>query len=360
MKEKVAVIGTNGLPACYGGFETMVNYLTKEKSNEYDFYVYCSKTTKAKRLQSFNNSQLIYLPFNANGFQSIIYDILSISLSWFKHDTLLIFGTSGSLIIPFLKLFKKTRTVINFGGLEWKREKWSAIVRMYLKFSEAVAIKSADIIVADNQVLCGYIKKEYKKDSVLIEYGGDHTAHRLISPELISQYPFLAGEYAISVSRAQPDNNLRLLLEAYSKTPDKNLVLISNWDKFDYGIKLKKQSSDYSNLYLLDAIYDLNILDVLRGNAKLYIHSHTYCGTSPSLVEAMSLELPIAAYAVPTNFVTTENKALYFSNQEELRRIVQNTTEQELKNVGKQMKEIAQRRYTWKRITNEYAKLFTS
>ena len=356
-KKEVAIIGTAGLPANYGGFETMTDFLTKFKRDEFQFFVFCGKTPKEKQLQEYNGAKLIYLPFNANGSQSIVYDIVSICKSWFKYDTLIILGTPGCIILPILKVFKKTKTIINFGGLEWKRDKWNYFIRKYLKFTERIAIKYSSYVVADNQSFCNYIKEEYNISSELIEYGGDHVSNLKPTSVLKKTYKFLNDSYYVSVSRAQHDNNLHLLLEAFSKTPDKNLVLVSNWDKFDYGIQLKKKYSNFDNIYIIDAIYDLSILDVIRSNAKAYIHSHTYCGTAPSLVEAMNLGLPIISFSVDTNFKTTENKAKYFTTSNDLIEVLNNSNDSEIIDLGNTMKEIAKRRYSWDVISNKYSKL---
>ena len=111
-KKKVAIVGIVGLPANYGGFETMVNYFTLQKNQEFDFTVFCQKTLKKKQLSVFNGSRLKYLPFNANGLQSVIYDIYSLILSWFKYDVILILGTPGCVILPVLRIFKKSRSLL--------------------------------------------------------------------------------------------------------------------------------------------------------------------------------------------------------------------------------------------------------
>ena len=356
--KKVAIIGTVGLPANYGGFETMVNYLTLNKSSEFFFTVYCQKTPKENQLLEYNGCNLKYLPFKANGAQSIIYDIIAITKSWFKYDSILILGTPGCIILPLLKLFKNTKTIINFGGLEWKRNKWNKAILWYLKLTEKIAIRNAHVIVADNQYFCNYISDTYSKDSNLIEYGGDHTSRKEVTPSLIEKYPFLKSNYDVSISRAQPDNNLHLLLEAYSKFSERNLVLISNYDKFEYGRQLKLRYKGFPNLFLLDAIYDLNELDTIRSNADIYIHSHSFCGTAPSLVESMNLGLPIIAFDVPTNHFTTEEKAFYFKDTNDLLEILKDLNEIQLKSNAIKMKEIAKARYTWERISGEYAKIF--
>lgn len=357
-KKKVAIIGSVGLPANYGGFETLVNYLTIEKCKDFDITVFCQKAPKGKRIKVYNGSKLRYLPFKANGAQSVIYDMVSIALSWFKYDTLLILGTGGSMVLPFFKLFKKTNTVINFGGLEWKRNKWGKIGSWHLKLSEKIAIRNATSIVADNQHFCNYIKDVYKKNSTLIEYGGDHTEKIQIDKQLLNKYPFLANDYDVSVSRAQADNNLHLLLEAYSKAPERSLVLVSNYNKFEYGRALKNKYSRFPNLFLQDAVYDQKELDAIRSNADLYIHSHSFCGTAPSLVEAMCLGLPIIAFDVPTNHFTTEEKALYFKDETDLFGIISKLDKEQSEKLSNEMFSIAQRRYTWKNISNKYAELF--
>jgi len=358
-KKKVAIIGTNGLPAKYGGFETLVDYLTKNNDGKtIDFTVYCSKTKKKDRLATYNNAKLIYVPLKANGSQSILYDFLSLIQVWFKYDKVLLLGTSGALIIPFLKLLKNTKLITNFGGLEWKRDKWNWGIRKLLKISEAIAVNYSDITIADNQVFVNYIKSEYNKNSVLIEYGGDHVKRQIASKELKEKYRFLNTSYGISISRAQVDNQIHVLLEAFIKSRKKdNLVVISNWDKFEYGRVLKKKYENIDKLFLLDAIYDLDVLNVLRSNAKYYIHTHSFCGTAPSLVEAMNHGLPIISYNADTNFSTTEKKAIYFNNVNELINILNKIDSFDLNNISKEMITIAKKRYSWNEITKKYYKV---
>jgi glycosyltransferase involved in cell wall biosynthesis len=357
-KKKVAIIGTVGLPANYGGFETMVKYLTEQKSKDFEFTVFCQKTPKEKRIKEYNGSKLIYLPFFANGLQSIIYDIVAMAISWRKFDALVILGTPGCIVLPFFKIFRKTKTIINFGGLEWARDKWGSLGKKYLKLTERVAVKNATIMVADNQHFCNYIKETYGVGSVLIEYGGNHTKSLPVTAELKAKYPFLNLDYDVSVSRAQVDNNLHLLLETYSKIPKRNLVLISNYNSFEYGKQLKEKYTGFPNLFLQDAVYNIAELDVIRSNAQLYIHSHSFCGTAPSLVEAMNLNLPVIAFDVPTNHFTTEDKALYFKNEEELFDLLQNINQEKLSELAKKMRDIASRRYSWEMISQKYADLF--
>jgi glycosyltransferase involved in cell wall biosynthesis len=209
--------------------------------------------------------------------------------------------------------------------------------------------------VVDNQVLYEYIKKTYGIDSVLIEYGGDHAVSSELTPQLKEKYSFLDKPYDITISRAQEDMNIHILLEAYEKFGKRNLVVVSNWEISDYGMELKKKYLNrYENIFIQDAIYDLSELNAIRSNALLYIHSHSLCGTAPSLVEAMSLGLPVISFDVATNRATTENDSNYFSDANSLIKILNNLDEISLKSLSKKMKEIAERRYKWSRITGLY------
>ena len=137
MKKKLAIVGTVGIPAKYGGFETLTEYITKDLSEEYDITVFCSSKSYEEKIERHNNCHLEYINLNANGVQSIPYDILSLIKALRFADTILILGVSGCISLPFLKFFsKKTKLVTNIDGLEWKRDKWNKYAKWFLKFSE--------------------------------------------------------------------------------------------------------------------------------------------------------------------------------------------------------------------------------
>lgn len=351
----VAIIGTNGLPARYGGFETLTHHLTKNLADDYNFVVYCSKTKAEERLESFNGARLIYLPLKANGWQSVLYDIITIIHAWFHFDKLLILGSSGALILPF-KVFFKKRIVLNIGGIDWGRSKWSYLVQKYIQLSEKICVRFSDVVITDNAHIQALYKQYYNVESELIEYGGDHVVRAQLTEGAIAKYPFLKEKYILSVSRAQSDNNLHMLLDAFETMPDYKLVLISNWHTSKYGEDLKQKFlNKFDNIVILDAIYNQEELDIIRSTASLYIHSHSFCGTAPSLVEAMNLELPIICYKAQTNVETTEGKSYYFQNEGELKELIDSVfSNEKLVQLGKDMKAIADRRYTWSRIAQKY------
>lgn len=354
--KKVAIVGIVGLPAKYGGFETLVHYITLLKQNPLIKYtVYCT-SSKFKKSSHFNNAVLQYIPLKANGIQSIFYDIWAI-LKSIRYDIILILGVSGCLILPIVRLLSNAKLIVNIDGIEHKRKKWGRFASFFLKLSESFAIKFAHQIIADNKAVADYVMTTYKKKSIIIPYGGDHSYRRELTQEVKDKYK-LPNKYAFKVCRIEPENNIELILEAFSEIKDLSLVIIGNWNNSKYGIQIRNRFSKFNNIHLLDPIYDQNILDQIRSNCYVYIHGHSAGGTNPSLVEAMYLCLPVITYDVNFNRQTTQNKALYFSNYLSLRYLLQTIHINKLNELKNNMFNIAKENYCWNNIVEQYEKLY--
>ena len=356
--KKIAIIGSVGLPAKYGGFETLTEYLTKHLANRFEITVYCSSRAYKSRKKIYNNAGLKYISLRANGPQSILYDIVSIISALRNSDVLLILGVSGCIILPIVKLISEKKVIVNIDGLEWKRNKWGKAAKWFLKYSEKLAVKYADSVVSDNKVIEQYVRETYNVNSELIAYGANHTQKEKLTANALKSYPFLNKRYAFKVCRIEPENNVHIILATFAKHPSLNLVIVGNWENSNYSKQLKLQFGKYKNIYLLDAIYDQRILNQIRSNSYLYVHGHSAGGTNPSLVEAMYLRLPVIAYGVNYNKETTQNKAKYFNDQAELSELLLNLREEELTLVAEEMRGIAQNKYSWDSISEQYAALF--
>ena len=216
-KPTIGVIGTVGLPACYGGFETLTQHLVQQLAAQFDFVVYCSGKTyaPAMRKPTYKNARLVYLPLQANGVQSIVYDIVSMLHALIFCDILLILGVSGCLFLPVIRLFSNKRIVVNIDGQEWRRAKWGKLASAFLKLSEAFAVRFADEVVADNEAICEYVSQEYQSYSTLIEYGANHARPVSIKAQHTDKFPFLVSDYAFKVCRIEPENNVEMILQAF-------------------------------------------------------------------------------------------------------------------------------------------------
>ncbi|GAB3003546.1 DUF1972 domain-containing protein [Psychrosphaera aestuarii] len=344
----ISIIGTVGVPACYGGFETLVENLLDDNSKSNEFTIYCSAKSYDEKIKNYKNAELVYLPLKANGIQSVPYDIWSILHSVFirKSKKILILGVSGAICLPFVRLFSKAKIVTNIDGLEWKRDKWGAWAKRFLKFSENLAVKHSDIIVADNRGIADYVTSEYEIKSEVIAYGGDHA--------IVQELNDCDEDYALALCRIEPENNVELILESFSRT-SRNLKFIGNWDNSEYGKSLKSYYSQFSNIEIIDPIYDVHKLFLIREACKFYVHGHSAGGTNPSLVEMMHFKKPILAFDCNYNRASTEEKAYYFSDCNDLIKLIKSP---EKASNGKDMKEIAQRKYTWDIVKQQYLDLF--
>lgn len=354
--KKITIIGTQGVPANYGGFESLVeNIIGENKSPDINYTIFCSSKDLHQQIDEYKGAKLKYLPLSANGFQSILYDILSMLKLPKETDVVLILGVSGCLILPIFRLFSKKKLIINIDGLEHRREKWGKLAKWFLKFSEKMAVKYADVIIADNKGIQDYVKEEYKKDAELIAYGGDHVIRYLdpkFEADMLGNFSLTPKDYSITVCRIEPENNCHKTLEAFSKT-DNKLIFIGNWERSEYGRTLKEKYSKFSNITIQDPIYDIDVLYALRKNAGIYIHGHSAGGTNPSLVEAMFFGCPILCFDVVYNRASTQNKAYYWKDVNELVELLQCK-----KLSGDEMKVIAEKEYTWKTITSQYEMLY--
>ena len=280
--------------------------------------------------------------------ESIPYDSLSIlhSLLFTKND-ILVLGVSGAVMLPIFRLFSSRRIVTNIDGLEWKRDKWGTFAKWFLKFSEKVAVKAAHTVISDNAAIAEHVKTAYGRDSVVIAYGGDHA----VTSEITTQ----KDDFSLALCRIEPENNVEMILKAFSETPTENLKFIGNWDKSEFGQQLKKEYSAFPNIVIIDPIYDTEALFEIRQKASRYIHGHSAGGTNPSLVEMMFFEIPIYCFDCNYNRASTEDKACYFSSVVSLKELLVGPLSRDN---GKDMLEIAQRSYTWEIVKAQYEELF--
>ena len=360
IKKKLAILGIVGVPANHGGFETLVDILLDLLPKFFEVTVFCESKSYPDKLESYKGAKLIYVNKKANGAQSIIFDSVSLLKSYKNQDYILLLGVSGAIMIPLLKPFTKAKIITHIDGLEWKRDKWGWFAKKFLKFSESLAVKYSDGVVADNKHIQEYITSEYGKDSFLIAYGANHVSP--VEPDSYrKKFSFLDSPYVFTVCRIEPENNVEMQLRAFKECEiGMPYVVVGNWNANDYGMKLYHEYSKVKNIILYNPIYEMEELNVLRSNCFFYLHGHSAGGTNPSLVEAMYLRLPVIAYGVNYNKETTFGKALYFNGFEELKILLLQIRELDRDQMIEDLSKLAKKNYSWKAISKKYVKMFES
>ncbi len=356
-KKKISVIGIVGLPANYGGFETLADNLVKRISLDYNLEVYCSASNYSNKPKLYNEVILHYMPFKANGFQSLIYDLISTLHACFirKSNCLLILGVSGAFIFPFIRLFTKAKIVVNVDGIESRRAKWGGFAKLTLRLLEFLAVNFANIVVADNEEIVKYIEHKYNKKSELIEYGGDIDLVEFSSSSSVPSLPFkFVNDYYYAICRIEPENNIQIILDAFQNS-SRNLIFVGNWQHSKYSCELYLRYSNIDNIQLLNPIFNKVHLHLFRSNSIGYIHGHSAGGTNPSLVEALQYDSPIFAFDCSFNRATLENSESYFMSSDDLNSTLSLNYSSK---VDPSFRSMLRQRYSWNRIAEKYKALF--
>lgn len=351
--KKIAIIGSHGLFANYGGFDQLVNNIVKYSDKRDLIYITQPRSTEIPTNIP-RNVLISKSYFDAPGVEGMFFDSICILRYYFKVDSILLLGAGALPLIIFLSIFKKKKIIVNNGGIEWERQKFSKVARIYHKFIFNLSAKYADILILDNQTFKDHLPSKYSAKLSMIPYGGS-ISNKLVEKKdlFIKKYPFLCRDYFLSVSRSIEDNHIDKICDVFSQTTE-NLVLVSNFSHSDFGKSVFIKYKNYKNLYLIDSLYNKDELDLIRLNCYSYVHTHEKCGTAPSLVEMIISNKPILSIDVPANRYTLMNQGRYFDNFNELKFIIESKY-----NPSKYVpNEKLKNRYFWENIAKQYLDLF--
>lgn len=357
-KVTIPLVGTVGVPARYGGFETLVEQLCRHVPAEHiRFVVYCERSSYSttERAASFEGHHRVFLPLKANGISSLFYDSLSLIDAVLRRraDDVFIFGYSGAWILPLLKLLRpRVRFIVNVDGMEWRRAKFSPPTRLFLKALEWCAARTASIIIADNAALSELFLRRYRTEPVVIAYGGDHTLVSKVAPGSAMLAGRKTDGYYLSIARIEPENNCQIIIDGCiaASVP---LVFIGNWAANGYGTSLRERYGNIENIALLDPIYDQAVLALWRSGATGYIHGHSVGGTNPSLVEALFHADRLASFDCAFNRATLSDAGNYFSDANSLAALLRIGLTPINETDLIQLREI----YRWHKIAASYCRL---
>ena len=381
----VFIVGSKGIPANYGGFETFVdNLVTRQVNPKIKYHVSCMTFDKSVKQYDYNGAecQEIYVP-NIGGAKAILYDLRSLdwALDTIKERNL----TDGIIYIlacrigPFLhKYIKKFhnhgfKVWVNPDGHEWKRAKWSAPVRKYWKVSEKLMVKNADFLICDSKSIEEYIHEDYRKynpQTTFIAYGADITPSTLKQDDKkvvdwFNKHDVKLNEYFLIVGRFVPENNYETMIKEFMKSKvNKDLVIITNVEKNAFYNSLKEEThfENDKRIKFVGTVYDAELLKFIRENALGYLHGHSVGGTNPSLLEALGSTKINLLYNVGFNKEVGEDSSLYWSLEDgslanKLNEVEEISTEKE-ENFGKLAKQQIIDNYSWEKIVNDYEEQF--
>lgn len=384
----VFIIGSKGIPAKYGGFETFVEKLTEYKVSEsLQYHVACMGDKDM--VYNYNGAECIQLKIpNIGPAKAVYYDIAALKkiigqIRKMKKqnaagkDEFLVY-ILACRIGPFVGRYKRKlnrlgiKLFLNPDGHEWKRAKWSAPIRKYWKLSERLMVKNADLLICDSKNIEKYIKKEYSQynpNTTYIAYGADVKKSKLKEDDskLLNWYNekgLTAKSYYLIVGRFVPENNYETMIREFMHSDSKkDLVIITNVEKNKFYKKLREKTNfeEDNRIKFVGTVYDAELLKKIRELAYGYFHGHEVGGTNPSLIEALgSTELNLLL-DVGFNREVAEEGALYWNKEQgNLAALIHKAdrlSQTEIAELSAKAKKRITEKFSWNYIVEEYEKI---
>lgn len=357
-KLTIGIIGTRGIPNHYGGFEQFAEYLSVGLVNKgHKVSVYNSSQHPFQE-KEYKGVQIIHRKDPENKLGTVgqfIYDLNCILDSRKRNfDIILNLGYTSSAI--WMRLFpKKSIIITNMDGLEWKRTKFNKYVQEFLLYSEKLAVKRSNYLIADSLAIQSYLQEKYHVDSEFIAYG----AHPFNSPneQLILSFKVASRKYSMLIARMEPENNIEVILDGVVASNYQYPFLVIGNIQNKFGLYLQEKFKNESRIHFVGPIYDLKQLNNLRYFSDLYFHGHSVGGTNPSLLEAMASNSLIVAHNNNFNKTVLGEDAFYFSNLQEVKDILEmEINEEKQKSFKKNNGTKISQYYTWEYIIDLYEK----
>lgn len=319
-KPSVSILGTRGVPAAHGGFETFAEYLALFLVKRgWNVTVYCQDdvpvVTQKIRHDTWRGIELIRIQVASKGPRGTLeFDWACVLDAAHRDAACLVLGYNGAIFLPYLRLWGK-KIITNMDGIEWRRAKWGPVVKTWFWINEWIAAWSSNRLVADHPAIADHLATRRPRRAIAtIPYGGTPVTCAPDAP--VRSRALVPDGYLISVARIEPDNNILTIVEAFSRRRRnaKLVVLGTLVDGVAYHDAIRKAASD--EVIFPGAIYDADTVGALRFHARAYVHGHTVGGTNPSLVEALAAGNMVVAHDNVFNRWTAGAAAVFFSDVE--------------------------------------------
>ena len=382
----VFIIGSNGIPAKYGGFETFVENLTfHKKSKRIKYHVACIGKDNSEF--EYNNARCFNVKVpNIGAAKAEYYDLVALNrtIKYIKKNkienaTVYVLGVGIGL---FTKHYRRklhkigAKLYMNPDGCEWKREKWNAILKKFFKVCEKKVAINSDLVICDSMNMEKYIKEEYSKynpNTTFIAYGSnleDIPEENKIKEQekyekWIKDKEVETNNYYLIVGRFVPENNYETMIKEFMKSKtNKDLVIVTNVEKNKFYDKLLQETKfqEDKRIKFVGTVYNKELLKKIRENAYAYMHGHEVGGTNPSLLEALATTKLNLLLDVGFNKEVAEESAFYWNKKEgNLSKLINKTEkidEKEIEKYSKLAKQRIKDEYNWDKVVSEYEKIF--
>ncbi len=355
---RISLIGSRGIPARYGGFETFVQHLSEILSDAgHEVTVIGEKGSIDAKI---NFGKIVVQESRySKAAHPLLFYIDSLRMTSGTCDILLVCGVGGSLFYPLFRS-KKTKIITNVDGLEHLRGKYSFLKKAFVRMSQRMARANSDILIADSEQVGKFWIESLASSSDklrVISYGADPALP--FRQEDLDTFGLLPSSYFLVIARLVPENHIREIIDGFLLSGSlKKLLIVGGLDQSAYVSKLFRKKDP--RIIFTGAIYVKQVLDSLRKGAFAYIHGHSVGGTNPSLLEAMAASCLCICHDNFYNHEVTSSEQLYFRSSEELKLRIDESESMsgpERDRCQHAARNRAISDYSWKKIGDQYLKL---
>src|ERR671927_37320 len=358
---RIAILGTRGIPASYGGFETFAEHLARRLVlRGHDVTVYCRAHYVSPRQLEYHGVKLQVLPtIRHKYFDTVVHTFLSaIHAVSGRYDAALICNCANAPFSPILRL-SGTPVAINVDGLEHKRKKWGWLGRRYYRFAEYLSTLLPNEMVTDAQVIQDYYLARHNAPSTMIAYGSE--VERRPDRAAVRKWRVEPNRYVLYVSRLEPENNAHLVIEAFKKVRTAyRLLIVGDAPYAEHYINtLKAQARGDKRIIFTGFVFGQDYR-ALQQNAYCSVHATEVGGTHPALLEAMGYGNCVLTLATPENVEVTGDAGIHYRDSQDLSAQLQKVlrdggiVDQYRRRAQARVRE----RYDWEHVVDEYERLF--
>lgn len=311
---RIAMVGTRGVPARYGGFETAVEEVGKRLADRgHEVRVYCRGDKVAG--SSYLGMSLVHRPaLKRKSLETLSHTALSVEhLSVHPTDVALVFNAANAPFLPMLRT-RRIPVATHVDGLEWKRAKWGGNGRRYYRTAESLAVRWSDALIADAQGIADYYAREFGAATDLISYGAPILDG--VGDDRLGELDLSTGGFHLVVARFEPENHVAEIVEGYVRSAaTRPLVVVGSAPYADEYTARVEAAAD-ERVRLLGGVWDQTQLDQLYAHCYTYLHGHSVGGTNPSLLRALGAGAATIAYDVSFNREVLGGTGEFFSDEE--------------------------------------------
>ncbi len=355
-KMRIAIVGTRGIPARYGGFETLAEQLARHLTERgHQVTVYCRKAfARPEDIVDPRIRRVILPSISLKHFDTFVSGLLSaIHVAFSKVDAVLFCNVANS---PFAWIPRAPGipVALNVDGLDRTRRKWGFVARAYLYLCELLSLVTPCRLVTDAKVIQSYFRRRYAKESVVIGYGAEAPES---TPEL--PFPLPRRRYILYVSRLEKENNPEMVIRAYAQVKTNWPLVIVGWNPYDDGYMERLKAIADPRVIFTGPLYGEGYW-ALQKNAGIYIFAGEVGGIHPALVEAMCSQNAVFYLDTEANRETAADSGIQFTDERDLAAKLGSLLAfpERIADLARRAEQRARALYRWDRIADQYEQLF--